>query len=188
MSYLTRSGEVIAKTRVCLTSGKTQYGELSYNEKGVLTLNLNALPYCEWIYEADDDLYVSNCGHPQRIKGDSLAENSFNFCPGCGKPIKEVEVLTQALSTRAREFKMRMLNNPKNLDISKLTRCQIGYLFNNSVEIETIDGLGNVNCDNCLNCLNCIDCSNCDNCRDCIKLTNNRDCICIVMIGQGGQQ
>jgi hypothetical protein len=42
---------------------------------------------CEWTDECE--YYQTGCGHAFCFEAETLEESGFNFCPYCGKPIKE---------------------------------------------------------------------------------------------------
>ena len=46
---------------------------------------------CEWTQdEPGDDCYDTDCGYAFQINDGTLADNSFKFCPFCGKGIQEI--------------------------------------------------------------------------------------------------
>ena len=51
---------------------------------------------CSWTIDTDFDseIYETGCGQAFTFNDGGPAENNFNFCPYCGKPIE-----TQQLST-----------------------------------------------------------------------------------------
>jgi DNA-directed RNA polymerase subunit RPC12/RpoP len=48
--------------------------------------------YCEWKYTGDDDdYYETTCGKAYYLTVGTPKENHYNFCPHCGRRIKEVK-------------------------------------------------------------------------------------------------
>ena len=45
---------------------------------------------CEWKYNDSEYYFESSCEHPQIFMSDGPKENEYEFCPYCGKKIKEV--------------------------------------------------------------------------------------------------
>ncbi len=45
---------------------------------------------CEWKYDDIDNYWESSCGLTWYLSEGTLKENKMNFCPKCGKKIKEI--------------------------------------------------------------------------------------------------
>ncbi len=45
---------------------------------------------CTWIQGMFRNLYTTECGHEHYLELGTATEYGFNFCPFCGKPIKDV--------------------------------------------------------------------------------------------------
>ncbi|PKY09811.1 hypothetical protein B1757_13060 [Acidithiobacillus marinus] len=48
----------------------------------------NAEEYCSWQYD-EDGFYATGCGRGFTLNEGDLQENEFQFCPYCGKKIKD---------------------------------------------------------------------------------------------------
>ena len=45
-------------------------------------------PECVWTHQDTHDMYEAACGEAYCFIADGPRENSYRFCPGCGRKIK----------------------------------------------------------------------------------------------------
>ena len=45
---------------------------------------------CRWRLDRIDDFFFTDCDNAFQFAADGIVENKFEFCPYCGRKIKEV--------------------------------------------------------------------------------------------------
>lgn len=48
--------------------------------------------YCDWVQEepAEDETWETSCGNAYILLEGTPKENDYNFCPGCGRHVRQI--------------------------------------------------------------------------------------------------